>query len=107
MNLRSHTYYIGMRLKKLMVYGFTMKMNVKKLQISLIVLSPLSPGWQAKLIFNSHQIVVPNFHFHCSRRNRKPNNHQSSTLLQRGRGLGLWSVSLLILALLNDAIPLN
>lgn len=26
--------------------------------------------------------VVPNFHFHCSRRNRKPNNHQSSTLLQ-------------------------
>ncbi|XP_020958578.1 uncharacterized protein LOC107644344 isoform X1 [Arachis ipaensis] len=36
MNLRSHTYYIGMQLKKLMVYGFTMKMNVKKLQISLI-----------------------------------------------------------------------
>ncbi|KAL4321342.1 hypothetical protein AHAS_Ahas14G0100900 [Arachis hypogaea] len=60
------------------------------------VLSPLSPGWQAKLIFNSHQIVVPNFHFHCSRRNRKPNNHQSSTLLQKLLILYLISAAILI-----------
>ncbi|XLS86303.1 hypothetical protein HN51_036469 [Arachis hypogaea] len=71
---------------------FVVKRNVQP-QFQFIVmnrqntdLSPLSPDWQAKLIFNSHQIVVPNFHFHCSRRNRKPNNHQSSTLLQRGKG---------------------
>ena len=35
MNLKSRTCYIEMQLKKLTVYGFTIQMNVKKLQISL------------------------------------------------------------------------
>lgn len=36
MNLRSHTCYTGMHPKRSMVYGFTIQMSVKKLQISLI-----------------------------------------------------------------------
>lgn len=35
MNLKNRTYYIGMQLKKLMVYGFTIQTNVRKLQIFL------------------------------------------------------------------------
>lgn len=35
MNLKSRTCCIGMLLKKLTEYGFTIQMNVKKLQISL------------------------------------------------------------------------
>ncbi|XP_020976727.1 mRNA-decapping enzyme-like protein [Arachis ipaensis] len=44
--------------------------------------SKIPPNAFFHLCHRAGKQIVPNFHFHCSRRNRKPNNHQSSTLLQ-------------------------
>lgn len=58
MNLKARTYYIGMLLKKLMVYGFIIQTNARKLQIFL---TGYFSGFFFSLVIYSYNLQGANF----------------------------------------------